>query len=122
MPEVERTCDRVAIVREGRLVTVADIGELKAHAPRKLQLHFDGRAPAEAFKGLPGVRDVAAHGDELSLSVEGSLDAVVKQAARFTVVNVETREASLEDLFLTFFGADGSAPEAPDREEDGTAP
>ena len=101
-------------MREGRLVTVADIGELKAHAPRKLELHFDGPAPTGAFEDLPGVRDVAVHGDQLSLSVEGSLDTVVKQAARFTVVNIESREASLEDLFLTFFGADGSAPVARD--------
>ncbi|HWC71827.1 MAG TPA: ABC transporter ATP-binding protein [Actinomycetota bacterium] len=110
MPEVERVCDRVAIVREGRLVTVADIGELKAHALRRLELHFEGPAPATAFDGLPSVREVQARGDELSLSVEGPLDAVIKRAAAFTVVNIETREPSLEDLFLTFFGADGGAP------------
>ena len=106
MPEVERVCDRVAIVREGRLVTVADVGELKAHALRRLELHFDGPAPADAFAGLPSVREVEAHGESLSLSVEGPIDALVKQAARFTVVNIESHEPSLEDLFLTYFGAD----------------
>jgi ABC-2 type transport system ATP-binding protein len=114
MPEVERVCDRVAIVREGRLVTVADVGELKAHALRRLELHFDGPAPAAAFDGLPSVREVQARGDQLSLSVEGPLDAVIKRAAGFTVVNIETREPSLEDLFLTFFGGDGGAPAAAD--------
>jgi ABC-2 type transport system ATP-binding protein len=116
MPEVERICDRVAIVREGRLVTVADIGQLKAHALRRLELHFDGPAPAAAFEGLPSVREVEARGDELSLSVEGPLDAVIKTAARFTVVNVETHESSLEDLFLGYFGNDGAAPAETDRE------
>jgi ABC-2 type transport system ATP-binding protein len=117
LPEVERVCDRVAIVREGRLVTIADIGELKAHATRRLDLHFEGPAPAGAFAGLPSVREVQARGDELSLSVEGPLDSVIKQAARFTVVNVQTHEPSLEDLFLTYFGADGSAPEHRSSEE-----
>jgi len=117
MPEVERTCDRVAIVREGRIVTVADIGQLKAHALRSLELHFDGPAPSAAFEGLPSVREVDAHGDELSLSVEGPLDAVIKTAARFTVVNVETHEPGLEDLFLGFFGTDGAAPAETDRED-----
>ena len=117
MPEVERTCDRVAIVREGRIVTVADVGQLKAHALRRLKLHFDGPAPSAVFEGLPSVRAVDAHGDELSLSVEGPLDAVIKTAARFTVVNVETHEPGLEDLFLGFFGNDGTAPAATDREE-----
>jgi ABC-2 type transport system ATP-binding protein len=43
MPEVERLCDRVGIIREGHLATVADIGELKAKALRRLEFHFDGR-------------------------------------------------------------------------------
>ncbi|MGZ8629773.1 MAG: ATP-binding cassette domain-containing protein [Actinomycetota bacterium] len=111
MPEVERICDRVAIVREGRLVAVEDVGSLKAHALRRIELHFDEPVPAGAFADLPSVRSVEAHGDELSLAIEGPLDAVVKQASRFTVVNIETREPSLEDLFLTYFRAVGSDPD-----------
>jgi ABC-2 type transport system ATP-binding protein len=113
MPEVERMCDRVAIVREGRLVAVEDVGELKARATRRLELHLGGPAPAAEFARLPSVRTVEAHGDTLVLSVEGPLDAVIKQAARHTVVNMQTHEPSLEDLFLTYFGADGGAPEEP---------
>ena len=111
MPEVERVCDRVGIVREGRLATVQDVGDLKAHARRRIRLHFDGPAPAAAFETVPGVRDVRSHGDELSLAVEGPMDAVIKEAARHTVVNVQTEEQSLEDLFLDYFGPDGGNPE-----------
>jgi ABC-2 type transport system ATP-binding protein len=116
MPEVERVCDRVGIIREGHLATVADVGELKAHATRRIELYFDGPAPVESFANLPGVRDSQNHGEVLSLSVQGPVDAVIKEAARHTVVNIETREPSLEDLFLSFFdpGFDpgGAAPEA----------
>ena len=111
MPEVERMCDRVAIIREGRLVAVEDIGELKARATRRLELHLAEPAPVEGFAHLPSVRTVEAHGDTLTLTVEGPLDAVIKQAARHIVVNLQTHEPSLEDLFFTYFGADGSAPE-----------
>jgi ABC-2 type transport system ATP-binding protein len=111
MPEVERVCDRVAIVREGRLVAVEDVGALKAHALRRIELHFDAPVPAGAFADLPSVRSVETHGDEVSLAIEGPLDAVIKQASRFTVVNIETREPSLEDLFLTYFRADGADPD-----------
>jgi ABC-2 type transport system ATP-binding protein len=111
MPEVERVCDRVGIVREGRLATVSDIGELKAHVRRRIELHFDGPAPADAFVGLPGVRDLRAHGDELSLEIEGTVDPVIKEAARHTVVNVATREPSLEELFLAYFGPNGETPD-----------
>ena len=110
MPEVERVCDRVGIIREGHLATVADIGELKAHATRRIELHFQGRAPAQAFANLPGVRDTQTHGEVLSLSVQGPVDAVIKEAARHIVVNIETREPSLEDLFLSFFGPGGTTP------------
>jgi ABC-2 type transport system ATP-binding protein len=111
MPEVERVCDRVAIIREGRLVAVEDVGELKARATRRIELHLAAPVPAEEFARLPSVRTVEAHGDTITLSVEGPLDAVIKQAARHTVVNLQTREPSLEDLFLTYFDADGGAPE-----------
>ena len=111
MPEVERVCDRVGIVREGRLATIQDVGDLKAHARRRIELHFDGPAPEAAFATVPGVLDVRSHGDELSLAVEGTMDPVIKEAARHTVVNVQTEEQSLEDLFLDYFGPGGGDPD-----------
>jgi ABC-2 type transport system ATP-binding protein len=103
MPEVERLCDRVGIIREGHLATVADIGELKAKALRRIEFHFDAPVPASVFEGLPGVKEVMAHGDSMLLSVEGAVDAVVKEAARHRVVSLETREPSLEEAFLAFY-------------------
>jgi ABC-2 type transport system ATP-binding protein len=109
MSEVERICDRVGIIREGRLATVQDVGDLKSHARRRIELHFDGPAPAEAFAQLPGVSDVQTHGDELSLTIQGPVDAVVKEAARHTVVTLQSHDPSLEDLFLAFFDEDGES-------------
>jgi ABC-type multidrug transport system, ATPase component len=103
MPEVERVCDRVGIIREGHLVTVADIGELKAKALRKIEFHFAEPVPASAFDGLPGVKEVSVHGDSMLLSIEGAADAVIKEAARYEVVSLETREPSLEEAFLAFY-------------------
>ena len=57
----------------------------------------------EAFARLPGVLDVSVHGDSVMLTVEGPLDAVVKEAARHTVVTVETHQPSLEEAFLGFY-------------------
>jgi ABC-2 type transport system ATP-binding protein len=105
MPEVERLCDRVGIIREGHLAAVAGIGELKAKALRRIEFHFDEPVPASAFERLPGVKEVTAHGGSVLLSVEGSVDAVVKEAARHGVVSLETREPSLEEAFLAFYDA-----------------
>jgi ABC-2 type transport system ATP-binding protein len=108
MPEVERLCDRVGIIREGRLVAIEDIGDLKARAVRTLEIHFARPVPTEAFSGLPGVREIEAHGDSLRLSVAGSLDAIVKAAGRFEVVDLASHEPSLEDIFLAFYGRGGA--------------
>jgi ABC-2 type transport system ATP-binding protein len=100
LPEVERTCDRVGIIREGRLLTVDDVGDLKAKALRSIVFHFSAPVDSSAFASLPSVVSAQAHGDTIELSVRGELDEVVKEAARHTVVNVETREPSLEEIFL----------------------
>ena len=107
--EVERTCDRVGIIREGRLVAVEDVGDLRARELRVLDLHFAGPVPASAFQGLPGVQEVEAKGDGVRLTVAGPLDAVVKAAARYEVVDLTSHEPSLEEIFLRFYGDDDGA-------------
>jgi ABC-2 type transport system ATP-binding protein len=104
MPEVERLCDRAAIVREGRLVAIEDIGDLRTKAVRTMELHFAGPAPTGAFERLPGVQDASSAGDLLRLRVSGSVDPVIKAAARYEVVDLQSHEPSLEDVFLTFYG------------------
>jgi ABC-2 type transport system ATP-binding protein len=104
MSEVERLCDHAAIIRDGRLVAIEDIGELQTRSVRTIELHFAGAAPADAFANLPGVEDVQANGDAVRLRVSGSVDPVIKAAARFEVVDIESHEPSLEDVFLSFYG------------------
>jgi ABC-2 type transport system ATP-binding protein len=104
MTEVERLCDRVGIIREGRLVTVEDVGDLKARAMRTLDIHFARPVPADAFANLPGVRDVEVQGELVHLTVAGHLDAVVKAAAGYEVVDITSHEPNLEEIFLTFYG------------------
>ncbi len=104
MPEVERLCDRVGIIREGQLIAIEDIGDLQTRALRTLEIHFAGPVPADVFTRIPGVRDIELHGDRVRLTVAGSLDAVVKVAARFEVVDLVSHQPSLEDVFLAFYG------------------
>ena len=108
LPEVERTCDRVGIIRDGKLLSVDDIGDLKAKALRTIVFHFAAPTPAAAFVHLPSVVAAEGHGDAVTLTVQGELDEIVKAAAQHTVVNVETREPSLEEIFLRAY-RDGSS-------------
>ena len=104
LPEVERVCDRVGIIREGKLIAVEEMTVLKQRALRRLEIHFAGPVPGEAFNGVAGLRDVAVKDGILTCTVTGSLDAVIKKAAGFEVVNVISQEPSLEEIFLTFYG------------------
>ena len=104
MPEVERVCDRVGIIRRGELVAVEDVGVLKERALHQLEFHFSTSVPLEAFVGLPGVRDVAVNDSVLSCTTMGSPDALIKAAARYEVVKLVSHEPNLEDVFLSYYG------------------
>ena len=108
MPEVDRVCDRVGIIREGRLVTVEDIGELKAKQLRTLDVHLANHTDPRAFGAVPGVRSAESAGDVLRLTVTGSMDPVVKELARHEVIDVVSHEPTLEDVFLTYYGEESA--------------
>jgi len=103
LPEVEKVCDRVGIIRQGKLITVETIESLKSHAIRQLEIHFAAPVPKEKFINIPGVRDIVVEGNLLTCTVVGSLDSLVKAAARFDVFNIISREPSLEDIFMTYY-------------------
>jgi ABC-2 type transport system ATP-binding protein len=103
LPEVERTCDRVGIIRQGHLVTVEEVTALKAKALRTMEIHFAAPVPPEVFRTLPGVTDLAVENAILRCTVRGSVDALVKAAARFNVLDLKVHEPSLEEVFLAYY-------------------
>ena len=111
MPEVERICDRVAIIREGRLVTVEDIDNLKARSIRRLEIHFAGPVSQEKFTEISGVKDVSVHDSVLTCTVVGELDALVKAASQARVVNIISHEPSLDEIFLDYYNEGESIAE-----------
>jgi ABC-2 type transport system ATP-binding protein len=106
LSEVEHLADRVGIVREGRLVLVEEVDALKARALRRLELDFARPLPAGAFEGLPGVRELTVDGCVVRCAVEGSVDALVKEAARHELLNLVSHEPDLEEIFLAYFRED----------------
>jgi ABC-2 type transport system ATP-binding protein len=109
IPEIERTCDRVAILRSGRLVTVERISALKARSIRHVEIRFARPVPADAFAHLAGTRDLTITGEMLRTAIAGSMDPLVKAAARFEVVEINSEEPSLEELFLTYYAPEPAA-------------
>jgi ABC-2 type transport system ATP-binding protein len=111
LSEVEAVCDRVAIIREGRLVRVGGVAELKNIRRHEVELTFATELSADAFKDLAGVERLEAmpDGRTLRLIVHGEIDPVLKMAARYHVITFVSHEPSLEDVFLRFYQDDGAA-------------
>ncbi len=91
LPEVEQTCDRVAIIREGRLVTIDHVSALKAIRQRDVEIAFAAPASVEWFKQAADVTNVAQGADERTLQL------VVQIAGQHGATNIATHEPSLEE-------------------------
>ncbi len=103
--EVDRTCDRVAIIREGRLVQVDRIEAIRRLAFHHVELSFGSPVATAIFDGLDGVQDVISEGNAVRMRVNGPIGAVIAAAAGHGLVDVVSREPNLEDVFLAQYGA-----------------
>ena len=112
LSEVEKTCDRVAIIRDGRLVRVDRVEALRDLAHHQVELRFTGPVPAAEFEALPGVSEVVAEDHVLRMRVSGGITPVVRAAARYELADFVSREPSLEEIFLAEYGPHGVAAEA----------
>ncbi len=112
LSEVEKTCTRVGIIREGRLVKVGGIHELMDIKRYEITIAFAKPVPAEAFAKLEGVVEVEplSNGSAVRLAIQGAADAVIKEAAQYPVVSLTSYEPSLEDIFLRYYERDDQAP------------
>jgi ABC-2 type transport system ATP-binding protein len=102
--EVEKSADRVAIIREGRLVRVDEVASLKDLSHHQVTLIFAGPVPVETFVALGGVSDIEAVDHVLRMRVTGPVGPVVREASRFDLVDFESVEPSLEEVFLSEYG------------------
>jgi ABC-2 type transport system ATP-binding protein len=105
LPEVEHTCDRVAIIREGRLIKIDHVSALKNIHQHEVEISFPGSASVDWFKQVAGVTSVAQGTDErtLQLVVQGDLSQIIQIASQHGATNIATREPSLEEAFLRFY-------------------
>ena len=113
--EVEKTCDRVAIIREGRIVAVDRVEALRDLAHHQVELQFGTPVAASLFAGISGVSDVVAEDHRLRMRVTGSIAPVVRAAATFDLVDFVSREPSLEDTFLAQYGREAVKVNGHDR-------
>ena len=103
LPEIERICDRVGVIRSGRLIAVESIDELARKALHSVRITFEQPIDPAPFLALPGVHGLTSDGAKLAFTVERDLDAVIKLTATHNVVDFDCERPSLEDVFLTYY-------------------
>jgi ABC-2 type transport system ATP-binding protein len=102
--EVQAVADRVAIIREGIIVEVAETAALLNRSMRQVRIRFQQPTEAEELYKLPGVELIAKdNGLGVLLQVEGAMDALIKALAKYRVNDFETQRASLEEIFLAYY-------------------
>lgn len=107
LPEVERICDRVAIIRAGELMALQTVQDLLARRKRRITLRWRGAAPDLSF--VPGLADLQVRGDRAIATLEGEVGPFVRAIASPALEDLTIEPASLEEAFLEFY-ADGEGP------------
>ena len=110
LSEVRRVCDRVGVLRDGRLVALEDVEALLARGGKRVRVQLRDPPSASSLAG-DGVHDVERVGDALQFTYTGEYNALLDRLAAYDVVDVEIAELPLEEVFMHFYGSseEGSA-------------
>jgi ABC-2 type transport system ATP-binding protein len=105
MSEVEALCDRVGILRDGKLIEMGTLAQMRHLSALTVEATFDG--PIPELSGVPGVTVVETDGPVVRCHVRGSVEPLLKLLASANVTRLVSREPSLEELFLAQYGGEG---------------
>src|SRR5579864_1756182 len=103
MSDVERVCQRVAVIRQGELVTIEEVEKLRQKAGQRVTVEFGDAVSADEVARMPGVSMVTSHNSAYHFNVSGSMDALIKALSRHEVLRLQAEEAPLEEVFLKFY-------------------
>jgi len=107
LSEVERLCERVAIIRDGRIVELARTSELRARLFKRVRVRLAHADAIAEVLGLAGVSDPVREGDRLGFAYHGDMKRLLEALAGAAVVDVTIEEPSLEEVVLSHYGKRG---------------
>ncbi len=103
MSEVEQTCERVGILREGQLVAVEPVVAMKARALRHVEVSFAGEAPPPEALVVAGAREIRRERATLEFEMTGEIDPLLKALSAFHVVDLRTEQPTLDEILLGYY-------------------
>lgn len=109
MAEVERACDRIAMIHEGKVLEIETVSSLLARSPKQVNVVFEDAPAAADFGRIEGVADVRVDGNTLDLTVHGNIDGVIREVSKHRVVDLICERPSLETAFVQLYENGGEA-------------
>ena len=106
LAEVEEVCDRIAIIRNGKLQVVEDIESIQSKMGKKLVVEFRDDIDPELFR-IPGVNQIEVEDSKISMIVTENLDRLIKEISNYKIINMSLETFSLEQLFLRYYSEEG---------------
>jgi ABC-2 type transport system ATP-binding protein len=103
LPEVQAVCDRVGIIREGRLVATERVEDLTTQHFKRVRFSFASMPPEDIFSHA-GVSEIERDEQGLTLEIHENLDQIMEKAASFGITDIQTIPVSLEEIFLAYYG------------------
>jgi ABC-2 type transport system ATP-binding protein len=103
LSEVQQVADRAGIIRQGRLIAIDDIDDLRSRAMRNVEVVFAERVPPSEFESIEEITDLVIADGRLRCRLVGEADALVKAVARHRVIDFISEEPDLEELFFHYY-------------------
>ncbi|MGH2496923.1 MAG: ATP-binding cassette domain-containing protein [Ktedonobacteraceae bacterium] len=103
MSDVEKVCQRVAVIRQGEIITIEEVEKLRQKAGQRIIVEFGDAVSADEVARMPGVSMVTSHNHAYHFNVSGSMDALIKALSHHEVLRLQAEEAPLEEVFLKFY-------------------
>jgi len=103
LSEVQRLCDRVAIIKEGKIVQVEKIRTLKENNYKKFKIETVSKVPDDLFSRLSGVNQLEVKGNTISFIFRGNINLIMQKIAEIEIANLWVEEPDLEEIFMHFY-------------------
>lgn len=107
LSEVEHICDRVGIIRQGRLVRVSGLHDLRDIRAHRVEIVFSGPPPVSQLQHVEGVARLEVNENRVTCAVHGTFTPLLTSIAGHPVISLTSHEPTLEELFLTYYQDDG---------------
>ncbi|MFC3748259.1 ABC transporter ATP-binding protein [Paenibacillus sp. GCM10012306] len=107
--EIERTCDRAAIIKDGRIITVKNIHELQSMQRKLFDVVFEHSDEADRFCSEGSLHVESRDGSRVRVAVQGNYDQFIRETAKYSIRSLDVFTQNLEDIFMNYYEREGQA-------------